>query len=379
MTGWALEELRRFVVESILPAEAQFSTAEPSGSALVGSLQAEARDRGLWNLFSSGHPSGLLQDLEALPDAAELVGQSPLLAQVAVHALNPDSIVMELLAALATAEQRERWLPRLTDGAIGSAYCMSEPGVASSDPRSLVVAAQRSQGGFVLDGVKSWCTGAGSTTCELLVVVAVTDPEADPRRRHSLLLVERDDPGVQVVRERHVLGFNDAFRGGHPDIEFRGARAELLGVAGDGLRAAQHVLGPARMLHSLRLVGTAERALRLMTSRLRGRQVGGRPLASSELWIDRVGGARIEVERTRALVRAMMTHPDRRLAESVAKAEVPATVARIVDLAIQAHGADGLSSGTVLADLYAHARSLQISDGPDEVHRRLVGALELRA
>ncbi|BCB88615.1 acyl-CoA dehydrogenase family protein [Phytohabitans suffuscus] len=382
MTSAIADSLERFVRECVIPSESAFAAeggVDTARSSTLTGLQDEARERGLWNLFSSAHPSAALRDLIVLPDLAELVGLSPILAQAALHALNPDALVMELLTALGTDEQRDRWLPRLTDGAIASGYCMSEPDVASSDPRSLRMEAKRSGDGFLVSGRKSWCTGASTPGCRFLVVVAVTEPEADPRRRHSLLLVERNDPGVKVVAERRVLGYSDALRGGHPDIEFQQARGQLLGAAGDGLSAAQQVLGPARMLHSMRLVGTAERALGLMTARLGARNVGGRALASSDLWIDRVGGARIDVEGIRALVRAMVTHPDRALAESIVKAHVPGAVARIVDLAIQAHGADGLSSTTILADLYAHARSLQISDGPDEVHRRVVGRRELRA
>jgi acyl-CoA dehydrogenase len=151
----------------------------------------------------------------------------------------------------------------------------------------------------------------------------------------------------------------------------------LLGEAGGGLAAARRVLGPARMLHSMRLVGTAERALELMTDRLRSREVGGRALADNDLWIDRVGGARIAVESMRALVRAMASQPSLATTESIVKAAVPAQAAEIIDLAMQAHGADGLSGPGILADLYAHARSLRISDGPDEVHRRVVGRHEL--
>jgi acyl-CoA dehydrogenase len=381
VTSAIADSLGRFLQDFVVPAERAFAAeggVDKAKSSVLASLQDEARARGLWNLFSSTHPSAALRDLTVLPNLAEHVGFSPILAQAALHALNPDALVMELLIALGTDEQQDRWLPRLADGAIESGYCMSEPGVASSDPLSLGVAATRSGTDFLVNGRKSWCTGASAPECEVLVVVAVTEPEAAPPRRHSLLLVERNDPGVTVVAERTVFGYSDAFRGGHPDIEFQDVRGQLLGAAGAGLSAAQELLGPARMLHSMRLVGTAERALALMTARLNERTVRGRPLASSDLWIDRVGGARIEVERIRALVRAMVIHPDRGFAESVVKAEVPGAAARIVDLAIQAHGADGLSSATILADLYAHARSLQISDGPDEVHRRVVGRRELR-
>lgn len=375
------DELQEFVEKSVIPREALFAAEGGTGanaSGAVAELQEEARERGLWNLFASFHPSGAVRDPDLLPDLAELVGLSPILAQSALHTLNPDALVMELLLALGTDEQRARWLRPLADGEIGAGYCMSEPEVASSNARSLRMAAEPVDDGYLVSGRKTWCSGAAALTCRLLVVVAVTEPDAEPGSRHSLLLVERSDPGVRLGDIHTVLGFEGTYRGGHPDVIFERAKAQVLGPPGAGLSAAQAALGPVRMLHSLRLVGTGERAVRLMAARLKGRTVAERLLADSDLWVDRVGGARIDVEAMRALARAMLVHPDRVLAESIAKAHIPGAVARVVDLAIQAHGADGLSAPSVLPDLYAHVRSLQISDGPDEVHRRVVGRRELR-
>ena len=381
MTGQLTADLAAFFAECVYPAEAEFAADGGTGSIdspVLTRVAADARRRGLWNLFSSVHPARLVVSDPETADLAEIVGRSPVIGQVALHSLNPDAAVLELLAALGSAEQASAWLDALADGTISSAYCMTEPGVASSDPRSLLTRGERAADGTVrVTGVKSWCTGAEAANCEILVVLALTEPGTSPAGRYSLVLVRRDGPGVALTNRHNVLGYSDAYRGGHPDIVFTDARGELLGEAGGGLAAAQRVLGPARMLHSMRLVGTAERALELMTGRLRSREVRGRSLAGNDLWIDRVGGARIAVESMRALVRAMASRPGLATAESIAKAAVPAQAAEILDLAMQAHGADGLSAPGILADLYAHARSLRISDGPDEVHRRVVGRHEL--
>jgi acyl-CoA dehydrogenase len=385
VTARLVPDLVAFFAECVYPAEAEFAAGggtDSTGSPVLAKLREEARRRGLWNLFSSLHPAHGDLDAALTADLAEIVGRSPVIGQIAVHSLNPDAAVIELVAALGSAGQRARWLPGLADGVIGSAYCMTEPGVASSDPRSLTTRGERDADGSVLvHGVKSWCTGAGAADCRVLVVLALTAPDARPAERYSLVLVPRDDPGVSLAAEHSVLGYSDAFRGGHPDLVFTAARGELLGEAGGGLAAARRVLGPARMLHCMRLVGTAARALGLMCARFGSREVRGRPLTDNDLWIDRAGAARISIEAMRALVRSMASGHDQGIppgiAESVVKAEVPSRVAEIVDLAIQAHGADGLSAPGILADLYAHARSLRISDGPDEVHRRVVGRHEL--
>ena len=273
MTERLTAGLAAFFAERIYPAEAEFAAdggIGSIGSPVLTRVSDEVRRRGLWNLFSSLHPARLAVGDPETVDLAEIVGRSPVIGQVAPHSLNPDAAVLELLAALGSAEQASAWLDALADGTISSAYCMTEPGVASSDPRSLRTRGERAADGTVrVTGVKSWCTGAEARNCKILVLLALTEPDSRPAGRYSLVLVRRDGPGVALTNRHDVLGYSDAYRGGHPDIVFTAARGELLGEAGGGLAAAQRILGPARMLHSMRLVGTAERALELMTGRLR--------------------------------------------------------------------------------------------------------------
>ena len=381
MTARLARDLAGFFADCVYPAEPEFAAeggTECADSLVLAKVRAEAQRRGWWNLLSSLHPAASELDTTTIAELAEIVGRSPIIGQVALNSFNPDAAVIELIAALGSAGQRERWLPGLAEGTITSALCMSEPGVASSDPRSLTTRGDRgSDGSFVLSGAKAWCTGAEAPACRLLVVFALTEPDARPADRYSIVLVPRNEPGVSLAAGHRILGHANTFRGGHPDIVFNAARGDVLGEPGQGLAGAQRVLGPARMIHCMRLVGTAERALELMAARLRSREIAGRSLAENDLWIDRIGAARISIESMRALVRSMATQGGSKIAESIVKAEVPARVTEIIDLAIQAHGADGLSGPGILADLYAHARGLRIGDGPDEVHRRVVGRHEL--
>jgi acyl-CoA dehydrogenase len=376
-----VERMRSFLDDVLYPAEAEFAEAggvSTAGSAVLTRVAHEAQERGLWNVFSQLHPERAAMSPGQLADLAELTGRSPTLAQWALHSLNPDAGVMELLAQLGTDGQRARWLDDLAAGTTSSAYCMTEPGVASSSPEGLATRVELHADDWRLWGLKSWCTGALDPRCDALVVLAVTDPGAPPASRFSLVIARRRDPAVRIGANRDVFGYSDLYRGGHPDIRFEGARVELLGERGQGLLAAQSLLAPARLVHCLRLVGTAERALELMCERLAGRRIKGVALSRNDLWIDRVAECRISVESMRALVRSTAASMPEPVRTSMLKAAVPRQVAQIVDLAIQAYGADGLATTVILAELYAHARSLQISDGPDEVHRRVVGRHELR-
>ena len=377
-------DFERFMTEVVYPAEPLFAAEgglNRVGSAVLRDVVRAGKDRGLWNLFGSRHPSAGELTAADLAELCELAGRSPVIAQVGVHSLNPDSGVLELLAQLGTRQQQERWLEPLTDGTVGSGYCMTEPGVASSDPQNLRTRAEVDGSGvFRVSGVKSWVTGALEPENAVLVVLAVTDPDAPPSSRHSMLLVPGDAPGVAPGRNMSLFGFGDLHRGGHPQLTFDGAPGELLGRRGGGLQAAQSLLGPARVLHCLRLVGTAERALELLCRRLTERSSRGRPFAANDLWIDRVADCRIRIESMRALVRTLAPRTGQQadVTTSLLKAAVPAQVADIVDLAIQAHGADGFDDATILGQLYLHARSLRISDGADELHRMVVGRHELR-
>lgn len=382
--GDPIRAMDAFLDEVVYPAEEPFAAQggvnEPNRQVL-GRVIDEAKDRGLWNLFSSVHPSASDRSQADLFALAELAGRSPVLAQVGLHSLNPDAGVMELLLRAGTQQQQDRWLGPLAAGETSSAFCITEPGIASSDPTATLTSAvddPARAGGMLLSGTKSWCTGALDPRCDVMVVLAMTEPDVEPGRQHSLVLTTRSDAGVHVGRNRTVYGYSDIYRGGHPDVEFSQARAEILGERGQGLATAQLLLSPARVVHCMRLVGTAERALELLCLRLSERTSRGRSLSANDLWVDRVAECRIRIESLRGLVRSLMARASDPVVVSLLKAEVPGQVARIVDLAIQAHGSDGFSQVAVLADLYANARSLQISDGPDEVHRRVVGRAEFK-
>lgn len=379
--GGHTQALRDFLDDVVYPAEAPFAAqgGVNSSAGVLRDVVDEAKRRGLWNLFGSLHPDTAARSHTELFALAELAGRSPALAQTGLHSLNPDAGVIELLIGAGTQQQRDRWLGPLAAGESSSAFCITEPGTGSSDPNATSTRAVDGASSLLLSGTKSWCTGGLDPRCDLIVVLAVTDPDAPRGRRHSFLLTSRTAPGVRLGANREVFGYSDLYRGGHPDLEFHEAPGELLGERGEGLAIAQSLLSPARVVHCMRLLGTAERALELLCARLTERAVHGRSLASNDLWIDRVASCRIRIESMRGLVTSLheraATDP---VVVSLLKAEIPAEVARIVDLAIQAHGADGLSQVVVLPDLYAHARSLQISDGPDEVHRRVVGRAELK-
>ena len=380
----SVDAMQDFLTEVIYPAEEAFADrggVNDTNEQILNRLVGEAKERGLWNLFSSLHPGAADRSEAELIALAELAGRSPVLAQVGLHSLNPDAGVMELLLKAGTQQQQDRWLGPLATGDASAAFCITEPGISSSDPTATVTSAiddSRRPGRLLLSGSKSWCTGALDPRCDVMVVLAVTDPDAPAGRQHSLLLTSRSDSGIEVGRNRTVYGYSDIYRGGHPDVTFSQAGAEVLGERGKGLATAQLLLSPARVVHCVRLVGTAERALELLCLRLSDRTSRGRVLSSNDLWIDRVAECRIRIESIRGLIRSLLARASDPVVVSLLKAEVPGQVARIVDIAIQAYGSDGFSQVAVLADLYANARSLQISDGPDEVHRRVVGRAEFK-
>jgi acyl-CoA dehydrogenase len=383
--------LQAFMRECVYPAEEVYARQRRDGDPhrlppVVTELQAEARARGLWNLFLRDQRWGAgLTNLEYAP-LAEISGRSPVIAPEAMNCSAPDTGNMELLAEFGTDGQRQRWLRPLLDAEIRSCFCMTEPGVASSDPTRLATTIERDGDVLVVNGRKWWSTGTADPRCQLAVVAGVSDPDAGPHRRHSLVLVPLGTPGVEVVRDLSTFGYSEQH--GHGEVRFTSVRvpaANLLGPPGGGFALAQARLGPGRIHHCMRAIGMAERALELMVRRAAQRAPFGRPLAEQGPVGTWIAESRLEIDQARLLVlraAAVMDTAGNRCARTeIAGIKVVAarTAARITDRAIQVFGAAGLSGDTPLALFYAIARQLRIVDGPDEVHLRSIARHELSA
>jgi acyl-CoA dehydrogenase len=391
-------ELLAFMDEHVHPSEAQFERTDPEQPfswerpEIMAGLRAEARRRGLWNLFlpdagphASGHGAGLT-NVQYAP-LAEITGRSPHVAPEALNCNAPDTGNMELLHLHGTPEQQERWLVPLLEARIRSGFCMTEPDVASSDASNIALRmTPTSDGGFVLDGRKWWTTGALSRDVAVLVVMGVSEPDAPRRERHTMLLVPRDTPGVQVKRGLSVFGFWDETHGGHGEVVFDGVRVgpeALLGERGRGFALAQARLGPGRIHHCMRLIGMAERAFDLMCRRVLDRVAFGRPLAEQGVVQQTIADCRIRLEQLRLQVLRCAWLIDTVGAKGAAseisaiKIAAPATAQWVIDKAIEVHGAAGVSADYPLAMLWAQARGLRFADGPDEVHRMVLARREL--
>jgi acyl-CoA dehydrogenase len=385
-------ELLDFMSRHVYPAEPAFAEHEANAPGswepppIMEELKAEARRRGLWNLFLAHSEYGAgLTNLQYAP-LAEITGRSPTIAPEALNCNAPDTGNMELLSMFASEEQKRQWLRPLLDGEIRSAFCMTEPEVASSDAANITTRIERDGDDCIVTGHKWWSTGALRPQCRVLIVMGVSDPNADPRSRYSMLLVPKETQGVQVLRGMSVLGFTDATHGGHAEIIFDEVRVpagNLLGAEGQGSMLAQARLGPGRIHHCMRLVGMAERAFDLMGERAWARRPFGRPLAEQGVIQEWVAEARVRIEQLRLLVlRAAwlidtVGAREARTQISAIKIAAPQTAEWVIDRAMQAHGSGGLSQDFPLASLHAQARSLRFIDGPDEVHRMVVGRREL--
>ena len=390
------ERLLAFMADHVFPAEPVFAeqTAAAARSGfpwqrppVVAELKAEARRRGLWNLFLASHPEGAgLTNLQYAP-LAEITGHSPALAPEALNCAAPDTGNMELLAEFGTEQQRAQWLRPLLDGQIRSAFCMTEPEVASSDATNIATRIERDGDKYVINGRKWWSSGAMNPGCQILIVMGKTAPGADRHRQQSMILVPRNTPGVTVKRGLSLFGFADAAHGGHAEVEFTDVRVpatSLLGGEGDGFAIAQARLGPGRIHHCMRLIGAAERALELMCRRVTSRTAFGRPLADQGVIQDWIAESRVRIESARLLVLKtawLMDTVGNKGAHTeiqAIKMATPAMAEWVIDKAIQAHGAAGVSQDLPLAHLWASARSLRFADGPDEVHKRSLARRELR-
>ncbi|MFI1971077.1 acyl-CoA dehydrogenase [Streptomyces cinnamoneus] len=386
------ERLLAFMDERVYPAE---SVAAEQRAALaspwdvppvVEELKAEARRRGLWNLFLQDERYGAgLTNVQYAP-LAEITGRSPQLAPTALNCAAPDTGNMELLAQFGTEEQRARWLEPLLAGRIRSAFAMTEPDVASSDATNIETRVERDGDAYVITGRKWYISGALHPDCRIFIVMGKTDPGADVRRQQSMVLVPRDAPGVEIRRAMGVYGYEDHYHGGHAEVVFDGVRVpadHLVGEEGGGFAIAQARLGPGRIHHCMRLIGMAERAIELMCRRAVARTAFGKPLAQQGVVQEWIADARVAVEQLRLLVLKtawLMDTVGNRGAHTeiqAIKIATPRTVAGIIDQAVQLHGAGGVSQDFPLAELWAAARTLRLADGPDEVHQRSLARREL--
>jgi acyl-CoA dehydrogenase len=390
-------QLLAFMDSHVYPAEKVFAEqvaeAEAAGRIwvrppVIDELKAEARSRGLWNLFLPKHPGGGgLTNLQYAP-LAEITGHSPAIAPEALNCAAPDTGNMELLAEFGTAEQQDRWLKPLLDGKIRSAFCMTEPDVASSDASNISTSIERHGDEYLINGRKWWSSGAMDPRCEILIVMGKTDPDGERHRQQSMILVPRDTPGVTVERGMRVFGYTDGTHGGHAEVEFRDVRvpaASLIAGEGDGFAIAQARLGPGRIHHCMRQIGAAERALAMMCQRVSSRTAFGKPLAEQGVIQDWIAESRVRIEQARLLVLKTAWLMDtvgnkgaHREIQAI-KIVTPAMAEWVIDKAIQAHGAGGISQDFPLAHLWASARTLRFADGPDEVHKRSLAWRELKS
>ena len=377
-----------FMREQVFPAEPVYEAwrrerghDDHGTPPVLEGLKAEARRRGLWNLFH--HELGGLSNVE-YASVAEISGWSPVIAPEVTNCGAPDTGNMETLMLFGTPEQKQQWLDPLLEGEIRSAFAMTEPEVASSDARNVQTSIRRDGDEYVIDGRKWWITGVADERCRVFIVMGKTDPDGPAHRQQSMVLVPRDTPGVEVVRHLPVFGYQDQH--GHSELRFTGVRVpatNLLAGEGDGFMVAQARLGPGRIHHCMRAIGMAERALALMVERAKARVAFGRPLAEQGTVREAIALSRIEIDQARLLVLQAADLIDRygakgaRTEIAAIKVAAPRVCLDVLDRAIQVHGGAGVSDDTPLASFWAHARTLRIVDGPDAVHLRSVAREEL--
>jgi len=382
--------LRAFIDEHVEPAAPVFrQQVEASGDPhfhppVMEDLKAEARRRGLWNLFLPDERYGAgLTNLEYAP-LCELMGASPLTAE-ATNCSAPDTGNMEILAEFGTALQQEQFLRPLLEGEIRSCFAMTEPWVASSDATNIQSRIERDGDHYIVNAHKWWTSGAASARCRFAILMGVSNPDGDPYRRHSMIVVPLDAPGVTIVRTLPVL--NHDAGGGHCETLYEDVRLPadyLLGEEGGGFAIAQARLGPGRIHHCMRAIGMAERALQLMCMRAQQRIAFGKHLADNNVVQERIAESRIEIEQARLLTMKaawlMDTVGNKGARFEIAAIKVVAArlATTVIDRAIQLFGGAGVSDDWPLADMYTYARTLHLVDGPDEVHRQQIARRELR-
>ncbi|MBB4684460.1 acyl-CoA dehydrogenase family protein [Amycolatopsis jiangsuensis] len=385
-------QLLEFMDSHVYPAEPVFQrqlaerTDPWAPPPIVDELKAQARERGLWNFFLPGEQGAGLTNLQYAP-LAEITGRSPHLAPSVVNCAAPDTGNMEVLHMFGSEAQRKQWLQPLLDGQIRSAFAMTEPDVASSDARNIATRIRREGDEYVITGRKWYISGAMNPNCAIFIVMGKTDPEAAPHRQQSMILVPRDAPGLTVERGMHVFGYTDGDHGGHAEVVFDEVRVpaeNLIAEEGSGFAIAQARLGPGRIHHCMRAIGMAERALELMCRRTLSRETFGRPIADAGVVQDWIAESRVRIEQQRLLVLKtawLMDTVGNQGAHTeiqAIKISTPLAVEWILDKAIQAHGAGGVSQDFPLAELWAGVRTLRLADGPDEVHKRSLARRELK-
>jgi len=384
------EQLTDFISSHVEPAVPVYARqVEESGDPhfhppVMEELKAEARRRGLWNLFlpDKEHGAGL-SNVEYAP-LCELMGKSLLTAE-ATNCAAPDTGNMEILAKFGTPLQQDQFLRPLLDGEIRSCFAMTEPWVASSDATNIQSRIERDGDHYVVNAHKWWTSGAASNRCKFAILLGVTDPGADPYHRQSMILVPLDTPGVTIVRTLPVFGHDAG--GGHCETLYQNVRLPkeyLLGEEGGGFAIAQARLGPGRIHHCMRAIGLAERALELLCARAQQRVAFGKPLADQGVIQDHVAESRIEIEQARLLTMKaawlMDTVGNKGARFEIAAIKVVAArlATTVIDRAIQVFGGAGVSDDWPLAQMYTHARTLRLVDGPDEVHKQQIARRELR-
>ncbi len=393
------DRVRQFIENHVRPRMGEYKAQDAAGARwkvipVVEEEKARAKAQGIWNLFMPPQfgrthvddtfefeGPGLTNLEYAL--CAEEMGRAGFSSE-AFNCSAPDTGNMEVLHRYGTRDQKDRWLAPLMNGEIRSAFLMTEPDVASSDATNVECSIRREGDEYVINGTKWWSSGAGDPRCKIAIVMGKTDFEAKRHSQQSMVLMELDAPGVEIVRHLPVFGYDDAPHG-HMEIKLNDVRipaSNMLLGEGRGFEIAQGRLGPGRIHHCMRTIGVAEEALAKMARRLQSRVAFGKPIAEQTVWHERVARARIDIEMTRLLclkAADMMDKVGNKAAAAeiaMIKVQAPTMALRIIDDAIQAHGAGGVSEDFGLASAYAHQRTLRIADGPDEVHSRAIARIE---